>query len=103
MDAKEYLSKNNVITAKDPFWFTFTFHNKVNQKLKKPIITEMQYEQMYSVVNSNMIEKINEFTEYLKKNGTRKGVSSINMKYYMDFLRYLHSSQKLFQIRYITI
>jgi hypothetical protein len=101
-DASKYLERNDILMISNPeqvFHYTYTFHNSVNKKLNKPIISLDDYIKLYPSVTQQHIKKINEYTEYLKKNGTRSGISVFNMKHYLGFIRFLHSYCKLFQLK----
>jgi hypothetical protein len=101
-DASQYLQKNDILRLSNPeqiFYYTFTFHNHVNKKLKKPVISQEQYQNLYSSVTDTHIQKINEYTQYLKVNGAKSAISAFNMKNYCEFIRFLHSYCKLFGLR----
>jgi len=95
-----YLNKNKLHDSKDIFKYTYDFHNHVNQKLKKQEITFEEYKDRYKSVNESIIDKINNYTEHLKKYGTRSGITRINMMFYNEFIMYLHSSRKLFKLKW---
>lgn len=99
-DAMAYLNKNKVHDSKDIFKYTYEFHNHVNQKLKKQEITFEEYKDRYKSVNESIIDKINNYTEHLKKYGTRSGITRNNLVFYNEFIRYLHSSRKLFKLKW---
>jgi predicted nucleic-acid-binding Zn-ribbon protein len=99
-DAKGYLSKNSIFSTSDAFSYTFDFHNNVNKKLNKPILTKDKYQQLYNSIDESIINRINGYTNYLKRNALRKGITKLNLQFYLDFIRYLQSSKKLFKLKY---
>jgi len=68
--AKEIIKKSNFLKIKDLLTlkvFVFQFHNKVNEKLKKP---EMEYSQhLEKYKNINLVEVINTFIKVFNNNG----------------------------------
>lgn len=101
-DASRYLEKHDIMYQNNPekiFEYTFEFHNNVNKKLKKKLFTKQQYQEAYNTVTDEHIERINQFTKYIKEKGSGSGISSFNIKQYLGFLRLLHSYCKLFKLR----
>ena len=100
-DAKRYLDTHNVNIINDNnkiFLFTFDFHNFVNKKTGKPNMDIQTFHKLYTDITDKNIKDINEYTEYLRKKGYGSGISEFNMKYYKEFLRFLHSYCKLLKL-----
>lgn len=102
-DAKRYLDTHIINSINDNdtekiFLFTFDFHNFVNKKTGKTHMDIQTFQTNYSNITDNNIKDINAYTEYLRIKGSGSGISEFNMRYYKEFIRFLHSYCKLLNL-----